>query len=119
MGRILDSLDRLSRGEPLRLPRVVPVIVSEKALTFYAQDPSDPGVRGGIILELPTLPVSEIDCDLTVLRCESWPEEMGPSSKAGYAITGAWTGLEGEMRESLLQYLVLRQREILAFKGKS
>lgn len=119
MGRILDSLDRLSRGEPLRLPRVVPVIVSERALTFYSQDPSEPGVKGGIILELPTLPASEIDCDLTVLRCEPWPEEGGPSAKSGFAVTGSWTGLEGEMRESLLQYLVLRQREILAFKGKS
>jgi hypothetical protein len=39
-------------------------------------------------------------------------------SPGGFAVTGLWSGLEGEMRESLLQYLVLRQREILAFKGK-
>lgn len=119
MGRILDSLDRLSRGEPLRLPRVVPVRVSERALTFFAREPFDQGIKGGVILELPTLPVCEIDCDLTVLKCEPWPEEGALLPDAGYSVTGSWSGLEGEMRESLLQYLVLRQREVLAFKGRS
>ena len=118
MGRILDSLDRLSRGEALRLPRVVPVRISEGALTFYATEPFETGVKGGLILELPTLPLCEIDCDLSIVHCGPWDIDMETSPGGGFAVTGLWSGLEGEMRESLLQYLVLRQREILAFKGK-
>ena len=117
MGRILDSLDRLSKGEPLRLPRVVPVRISEGALTFFSTEAFETGVKGGLILELPTLPLCEIDCDLSIVHCDSWDIDM-ESSPGGFAVTGLWSGLEGEMRESLLQYLVLRQREILAFKGK-
>ncbi|MCL4485631.1 MAG: hypothetical protein M1537_04730 [Nitrospirae bacterium] len=118
MGRILDSLDRLSRGEPLRLPRVVPVRLSESALTFYASEPFNPGTKGGLILELPTLPACEIDCDLSVVHCVPWDRAEDSPPEEGYAVTGLFGNLEGEMRESLLQYLVLRQREILAFKGK-
>lgn len=118
MGRILDSLDRLSRGEPLRLPRVVPVRVSEGALTFYSSDPIAPGTRGALILELPTLPVCEIDCDLSVVHSGPWNQTSAPDPSKGHAVTGRWIGLEGEMRESLLQYLILRQRETLAFKSQ-
>ena len=116
MGRILDSLDRLSRGEPLQLPRVVPVIVSEEALTFYSQEAISHDSRGALILELPTLPLCEIDCDLAIVHTEPWGARNAGDSSKGHAITGRWIGLEGEMRENLLQYLILRQREMLAFK---
>ncbi len=119
MGQILDSLDRLSRGEPLRLPRVVPVRVSESALTFYSPEPLSSGTRGTLILELPTLPACEIDCDLSIVHSVPWDGEEAPGSANGHAVTGRWIGLEGEMKESLVQYLILRQREILAFKENS
>ena len=119
MGRILDSLDRLSRGEPLGLPRVVPVRLSESALTFYSLEPIPPGARGALILELPMLPACEIDCELSIVHSRPWDQEDGPAPERGHAVTGRWIGLEGEMKESLVQYLILRQREILAFKGKS
>lgn len=118
MGRILDSLDRISRGEPLVLPRVVPVRISEKALTFFFSEPVPANSTGSVTVELPTLPVFEIESDLSVIKCDPWPSGTENSSFPGYAVTGEWVGLGGETRESLVQYLVLRQRELLAFQGR-
>lgn len=110
LGRILDSLGRLSRGEPLFLPEVLPVRISELAVTFPSEGALAVGTTGRLIIELPTLPVGEIDCMLTIVSSE-------PLSAGGFLVTGLWVGLEGEMRETLLQYLILRQREILAFRS--
>jgi hypothetical protein len=109
----------LSRGEPLVLPRVVPVRISESAVTFFFDQAVEKGSSGSVTVELPTLPVCEIDCDLLVIRCEPWPGDSPEVPSSGFAVTGEWLGLGGDTRESLVQYLVLRQREILAFKGRS
>ncbi len=110
LGRILDSLGRLSRGEPLLLPEVVPVRLSEAAATFSSRTAPAPGTSGRLLVELPTLPVFEIDCPVTVASCQ-------PQPSGGNLVTVLWKGLEGEMHENLLQYLILRQREILAFRS--
>ncbi|MHB8370257.1 MAG: hypothetical protein ACYDBP_11345 [Leptospirales bacterium] len=110
LGRILDSLGRLSRGEPLFLPEVLPVRLSEVAATFPSEGALAAGTTGRLIIELPTLPVGEIDCMLTIVSSE-------PLSSGEFLVTGLWNGLEGEMHETLLQYLILRQREILAFRS--
>lgn len=113
MAQILDSLDRLSRGVPLLLPRVVPVRLSERALTFQSPDRLEPGRSGSVTVELPTLPVREIGCDLRILEC------LPGQGDAGFIVTGEWVGLGTEMREALLQYLILRQRETLSFQGRT
>jgi hypothetical protein len=118
MGRILDGLERLSRGETLVLPRVVPVRISEYGLTFFHSQPVEESSTGSVLVELPTLPAFEVECDLSVRHCEEWFDESSGGDSSGYAVTGQWVGLEGEMLESLLQYLILRQRELLAFKGR-
>lgn len=118
MGRILDSLERLSRGETLVLPRVVPVRISEYGLTFFHFQAVAENSTGSVLVELPTLPAFEVECDLSVRHCEEWFDESSGEDSSGYAVTGEWVGLEGEMLESLLQYLILRQRELLAFKGR-
>ena len=110
LGRILDSLGRLSRGEPILLPEVLPVRLSEAAATFPSRLSPAPGTFGRLLLELPTLPVFEIDSPVTVVSCQ-------PQSPGENLVTTLWKGLEGEMRENLLQYLILRQREILAFRS--
>ncbi len=110
LGRILDSLGRLSRGEPILLPEVLPVRLSEAAATFPSRLSPAPGTFGRLFLELPTLPVFEIDSPVTVVSCQ-------PQSPGENLVTTLWKGLEGEMRENLLQYLILRQREILAFRS--
>lgn len=129
MGRILDSLDRLSRGESLRLPVVVPVRISERAITFFSRTSHEEGLSGSVTVELPTLPVREIGCDLRVVRCEAWPGHLpgpppgpghaGTAHGSGYAVTGTWVEMGGDARESLVQYLILRQREILSAQGRT
>lgn len=110
LGRILDSLGRLSRGEPLLLPEVLPIRLSEVAATFPTRTSPPPGSSGRLLVELPTLPVFEIDCPVAVISCQ-------PQPSGGNLVTALWKGLEGEMHENLLQYLILRQREILAFRS--
>lgn len=107
LNQMMVILARISSGEPVRLPKPVQVEISEAGILFRSERMYPSGDVLHLLIDLPVFPPVELEaCARAVGAVDCGGEEGGR-----YEILASFEGLPVDLRDRLLQYIVVRQRE--------
>ena len=105
LNQMMLILARLSSGEKVRLPVPVKVEISASGLVFPSEHSYPAEEPLHLLIDLPVFPPMEMDVLAHVSGCS-------PSSEgSGTDVLVAFDPLPAGLRDRLLQYIVVRQRE--------
>ncbi len=105
LNQMMLILARLSSGEKVNLPVPVPVEISSTGMVFPSEKAYSSGESLHILIDLPVFPPLEMDVLAHVSACSLSSREPGTDVLVGF------DSLSAGLRDSLLQYIVVRQRE--------
>jgi len=105
LNQMMLILARLSSGEKVRLPVPVRVEISSSGMVFPSEHSYPENEALHLLIDLPVFPPLEIDLLAHVSACTLSSEGTGTE------VLVAFDSLPTGLRDQLLQYIVVRQRE--------
>lgn len=107
LNQMMVILARISSGEPVRLPIPVPVEISEAGILFSSERMYPEGDILHLLIDLPVFPPVELETRARAVGAV----DRGREEEGRYEILASFEGLPVDLRDRLLQYIVVRQRE--------
>ncbi len=107
LNQMMLILARLSSGEKVRLPVPVPVEISSSGMVFSSEEPYPAGESLHLLIDLPVFPPLELDTRVRVIASFSPEDRSGEQTE----VLVSFDSLSSGLRDRLLQYIVVRQRE--------
>ena len=107
LNQMMVILARISSGEPVRLPKPVLVEISEAGILFRSERMYPAGDVLHLLIDLPVFPPVELEARARAVGSS----DRGREEEGRYEVLASFEGLPVDLRDRLLQYIVVRQRE--------